>query len=64
MSLVQQAIVTRCLLVVALEGAGGVSRGGPGEQEEREQEEEEESDGAAMALDESLATRAQVRCRA
>lgn len=57
MSLVQQAIVARCLLVVALEGAGGVSRRGGGEQEEVEGK---ESDGAAAAVDESLATRVQV----
>ena len=59
MSLVQQAIVARCLLVVALEGTGGVSRGGGGSQEDGEGE---ESDGAAAAasVNESLATRAQV----
>lgn len=61
MSLVQQAIVARCLLVVALEGADGVSRGGAKDKGGGEQEEGEESDGAAAALGEGLATRAQVR---
>lgn len=61
MSLVQQAIVARCLLVVALEGADGVSRGGADGQEHEGEGEEEGSDGAAAAVDESLATRAQVR---